>query len=89
MSVNGSGNIMFFKSNNLSYICSAMFVHPRLAFIITDEKDLSGCVTGMFSGPMCRRPCSMCLLDFTQESLVQVGEVRTLQFMRQVNLILR
>ena len=89
ITVNGSRNAsalsLFILILTLPYVYIALFVHPRLAFIITDEKDLAGCVTGMFSGPSCRRPCSMCLLDFTEESLTQVGEVRTLEFMRRVS----
>ena len=64
------------------------FVHPRLAFVIADEKDLAGCVTGMFSGANCQRPCNMCLTSFHDESLVEVGERRSLSFMRDVRNIL-
>ena len=62
------------------------FVHPRLAFFIADEKDLAGCVTGMFHGSNCQRPCNMCITSFQDQSLVHVGTPRSLSFMRNVSL---
>ena len=63
----------------------ALFTHPRVAYIIADEKDQSSAVTGLFSASsLTRRPCNMCLLDFQAESLTQVGISRSLTQMRQV-----
>ena len=66
-----------------------MFVHPRVACFIADEKDQSSAITGLFSASSkTRRPCNMCLLDFQSESLTGVGHPRLLKQMRQVPIVL-
>ena len=65
---------------------AGLFVHPRVACFIADEKDQSAAVTGMFSASSkTRRPCNMCLLDFQSESLTLTGQPRSLKQMRQVS----
>ena len=64
---------------------AGLFLHPRVACFIADEKDQSAAITGLFSASsLTRRPCNMCLLDFQSQSLTLTGQPRTLKQMRQV-----
>ena len=72
------------KSLFFLYSNSALFVHIRVPFFITDEKDLAGCITGMYASSQCRRPCNCCNLDFFEDNIANVGTPRDLNLMRQV-----
>jgi len=61
-----------------------MFVHVRVPFIICDEKDLASCVTGMYASSNTRRPCNVCTCDFNNQSIVDLGDERSLKHMSQV-----
>ena len=67
------------------YLVLVRFVHIRVPFFITDEKDLAGCVTGMFASSACRRPCNCCILDFFEEPIYKIGPPRQLDEMRKVS----
>ena len=84
--IGGKGVVILSFTFCVTYILSkALFTHPRVAYIIADEKDQSSVVTGLFSASsLTRRPCNMCLLDFQAESLTQVGIPRSLSQMRDV-----
>ena len=86
---------------NLSYathLGHVICAHPgrrincyvRVPFFVADEKDLSYCITGMFSSGNCNRPCNMCVLKFkagpgeAEPSITEKGNRRMLSEMRQV-----
>ena len=66
-------------------VCAVLFVHVRVPFIICDEKDLASCVTGMYASSNCRRPCNVCCCDFSSQSIVEIGERRSLKRMTKVH----
>ena len=60
------------------------FVHIRVPFFITDEKELASGITGMYASSQCRRPCNCCTLDFFEENISKIGAPRDLAVMREV-----
>ena len=64
--------------------------YVRVPFFVADEKDLSYCITGMFSSGNCNRPCNMCVLKFkagageAEPSITEKGNRRMLSEMKQV-----
>ena len=74
---------------NISITCSmynsvVLFVHVRVPFVICDEKDLASCVTGMYASSNARRPCNICICDFNNQSIFDLGSLRSLKHMSQV-----
>ena len=61
-------------------------MYVRVPFVICDEKDLASCVTGMYASSNCRRPCNICLVDFTEGLITHLGDPRTLADMNKVRM---
>jgi hypothetical protein len=54
-------------------------------YFVTDEKDLTSCVTGMFSSSKANRPCNLCTHVFKGTSdIATAGPRRTVQDMMEV-----
>ena len=59
--------------------------YPRIPFFVTDEKDLTSCVTGMYGSSKANRPCNLCTLCFKGAAdITQKGPRRMLAEMLQV-----
>jgi hypothetical protein len=63
-----------------------MLCYPRVPFFVTDEKDLTSCVTGMFSSGKANRPCNLCTHVFKGSSDIGAqGPLRTVHDMIEVS----
>ena len=59
--------------------------YPRVPFFVTDEKDLTSCVTGMYGSSKANRPCNLCTLIFKGAAdITEKGPRRMLAEMLQV-----
>jgi len=55
-------------------------------YFVTDEKDLTSCVTGMFSSGKAYRPCNLCTLLFKGNAdITLAGPRRTVADMKEVS----
>ena len=58
---------------------------PRVPFFVTDEKDLSLCVTALYASGKASRPCNLCDLCFSNNAdITQIGAQRSLSHWKEV-----
>jgi hypothetical protein len=58
-----------------------IFVHPRVPFLVLDEKELRY-VCGLYNTTKCKRPCNRCLVCPAESSWISSGDARSLDCFR-------